>query len=134
MIYNDLIWNIRFVRTRHSFHRVQMFLRHHKFDLMAIMRPFQETRHIQSYKRRLCITYSNYNINEKIWLFVKENIEVEYQNHNNNWRWNYYFIMDTRWSIPWCIQNVVPMKDYNYGMRSTPLFRIWYILVGRWRF
>ncbi|KAG5616927.1 hypothetical protein H5410_016751 [Solanum commersonii] len=32
--------------SNHSFHRVQMLHRHHKFHLVALMEPFQETRQI----------------------------------------------------------------------------------------
>ncbi|KAH0679358.1 hypothetical protein KY284_020443 [Solanum tuberosum] len=52
-------------------------LRHHKFDLVALMEPFQETRQIQQFKRILGMAYANYNFNGKIWLFVKEDIQVE---------------------------------------------------------
>ncbi|KAG5631299.1 hypothetical protein H5410_003016 [Solanum commersonii] len=41
------------------------------------MEPFQEIRQIPHFKKRLGMAYANYNINGKIWLFVKEDIQVE---------------------------------------------------------
>ncbi|MDV3190758.1 MAG: hypothetical protein Q8838_02450 [Candidatus Phytoplasma australasiaticum] len=54
-----------------------MLHRHHKFDLIALIEPFQEVRHVQNYNRRLGMTYSNYNIDGKIWLFVNNGTQVE---------------------------------------------------------
>lgn len=54
------------MRPHHSFHRVQMFYRLCKFDLMALMKLFQEIRYILQYKRRLGMTYEKYNVDGKI--------------------------------------------------------------------
>ncbi|XP_049385889.1 uncharacterized protein LOC125850006 [Solanum stenotomum] len=76
MTVKALFWNIRSVNTQNAFHRVQMLNRHHKFDIIALMEPFQDARHIQRYKRRLGMSYVNYNNNGQIWVFVKEHIHV----------------------------------------------------------
>lgn len=49
----------------------------HKFDIIAFIEPFQEVRHVQQYKRRLGMAYSNCNLNGKIRLFVSSGINVE---------------------------------------------------------
>ncbi|KAH0679730.1 hypothetical protein KY284_020815 [Solanum tuberosum] len=61
MIMKALIWNIRSVRTQNA---------------LPLLKPFQDTRHIQKFKRRLGMQYVNYNSNGQIWVFVKENIQV----------------------------------------------------------
>jgi len=76
MTQKALFWNIRSVRTQNAFHRVQMLYRHHKFFLIALMEPFQDTRHIRKYKRRLGMQYVNYNSNGQIWVFIQEGIHV----------------------------------------------------------
>ncbi|KAG5620341.1 hypothetical protein H5410_005559, partial [Solanum commersonii] len=35
--------------------------------MISLMEPFQNTRHIQRYKRRLGMSYVNYNWNDRIW-------------------------------------------------------------------
>ncbi|XP_015159308.1 uncharacterized protein [Solanum tuberosum] len=40
------------------------------------MEPFQNSRHIQRYKRRLGMHYVNYNVNGQIWVFVKQHVHV----------------------------------------------------------
>lgn len=77
MIQKALVWNIRLVRSQHAFNRVQMLNKHHKFFLIALMEPFQHTRHIQKYKRRLGTMFFNYNQNGKICVFVQKNIQVQ---------------------------------------------------------
>ncbi|KAK4726805.1 hypothetical protein R3W88_031722 [Solanum pinnatisectum] len=54
-----------------------MLHRHHKFMLIALMKPFQDTTHIQRFKRRLGMQYVNYNANGKIWVFINSNIHVD---------------------------------------------------------
>ncbi|KAG5585574.1 hypothetical protein H5410_046008 [Solanum commersonii] len=76
MLHKALFWNIRSLRTQNVFHRVQMLNRHHKFTLIALMELFQDTRQLQSYKRRLGMRYVNYNTNGQIWVFIKECISV----------------------------------------------------------
>lgn len=53
MIMKALFWNVRSIRTQHSFNRIQMFHKYHKFVIIALMEPFQEARIIHKYKRRL---------------------------------------------------------------------------------
>lgn len=45
--------------------------------MIALIEPLQKVRHVQQYKRRLGMTYANYNINGKIWLFINNGIQVE---------------------------------------------------------
>ncbi|XP_059289476.1 uncharacterized protein LOC132042996 [Lycium ferocissimum] len=71
------IWNIKSVNIQKDFHRVQMLHRHHKFILIALMEPFQDSRHISRYKRRLGMSLANHNCNGKIWCFINEGIDVE---------------------------------------------------------
>ncbi|KAH0729153.1 hypothetical protein KY289_000341 [Solanum tuberosum] len=40
------------------------------------MEPFQNSKHIQRYKRRLGMHYVNYNVNGQIWVFVKQHVYV----------------------------------------------------------
>ncbi|KAK4706480.1 hypothetical protein R3W88_033958 [Solanum pinnatisectum] len=40
------------------------------------MEQFQNSRHIQRYKRRLGMHYVNHNVNGQIWVFVKQHIHV----------------------------------------------------------
>ncbi|KAG5591021.1 hypothetical protein H5410_041535 [Solanum commersonii] len=40
------------------------------------MEPFQDTTHIQRFKRRLGMQYVNYNNNGQIWIFIREHIQV----------------------------------------------------------
>ncbi|KAH0672962.1 hypothetical protein KY290_025245 [Solanum tuberosum] len=40
------------------------------------MEPFQDTTHIQRFKRRLGMQYVNYNSNGQIWIFIREHIQV----------------------------------------------------------
>lgn len=68
-----LFWNVRSVRTQNSFHRIQML---HRFFIIALMQPFQRVYQIQRYKRKLGMQYVNYNINGKIWTFIKDQINV----------------------------------------------------------
>ncbi|XP_060170653.1 uncharacterized protein LOC132601588 [Lycium barbarum] len=70
-------WNTRSVNTQNAFHRVQMLHRHHKLFLIAFMEPFQDSRHIDKYKKRLGMQVAGFNCNGKIWFFVKDGIEVE---------------------------------------------------------
>ncbi|XP_060190553.1 uncharacterized protein LOC132619771 [Lycium barbarum] len=65
------------VRTQKAFQRIQMLHRHHKFFLVALMKPFQHVRHLQFYRRRLRMSQAGANCNGKIWFFVANNIEVE---------------------------------------------------------
>ncbi|KAG5594870.1 hypothetical protein H5410_036102 [Solanum commersonii] len=41
------------------------------------MEPFQNINNIQRFKRRLGMEYANYNCNGKIWVFIKDHIQVE---------------------------------------------------------
>lgn len=45
--------------------------------MIALIEHLQKVRHVQQYKRRLGMTYANYNINGKIWLFINNGIQVE---------------------------------------------------------
>jgi len=76
MSYKALFWNIMSVRTQQTFHRVQMLHRHHKFLMIALMKPLQSTKQLQRYKRRIAMPYANYNTNGKIWVFVNHHIQV----------------------------------------------------------
>lgn len=76
MSYKALFWNIRSVKSQQAFHRVQMLHRQHKFVLIALFEPFQDTWHIQKFKRRLGMQYVNYNTNVLIWVFVNQHIQV----------------------------------------------------------
>ncbi|XP_060181187.1 uncharacterized protein LOC132610801 [Lycium barbarum] len=54
-----------------------MLNRHHKFVLIAVTKPFQNSRNIQRYKRRLGMNFAGYNCNGKIWYFVEDGVDVE---------------------------------------------------------
>ncbi|XP_060190580.1 uncharacterized protein LOC132619813 [Lycium barbarum] len=54
-----------------------MLHRHHKFFLIALLEPFQQSRHIEQYKRKLHMQSAVANCNGKIWILVADNIEVE---------------------------------------------------------
>ncbi|XP_060182017.1 uncharacterized protein LOC132611631 [Lycium barbarum] len=43
----------------------------------SLMEPFQHSRHIQGFRRRLGMRYAHYNCNGKIWFFVNDNVDVE---------------------------------------------------------
>lgn len=70
MTFKALVWNIKSVKTKHSFHRVQMLHRHHQFDLVALMEPFQRSIHVQQYKWRLGMAHATFNTDRKIWVFI----------------------------------------------------------------
>ncbi|KAK6791385.1 hypothetical protein RDI58_010466 [Solanum bulbocastanum] len=76
MSYKALLWNIRSVKSQQAFHRVQKLHRHHKFSLIDLIEPFQDTRNIQKFTRRLGMQYVNFNKNGQIWVFVNHNIQV----------------------------------------------------------
>lgn len=71
MMIKALFWNVRSIRTQNSFHRIQMLNRHHKFSIIALMETFQNKDQIQRFKRRLGMTYTNYNQNGKFWFLFK---------------------------------------------------------------
>ncbi|KAG5575996.1 hypothetical protein H5410_056130 [Solanum commersonii] len=64
------IWNIRSVKSQKAFQRVQMLNKYHKFSFIALLEPFQHTRHINRYRSRLQMPLMFHNCNGKIWLFV----------------------------------------------------------------
>lgn len=66
MMLKTFFWNIRSVRTHHSFYRVQMLHSHHKFGVIALMEPFQDVSQLQKYKRKLGMQYANCNLNGQI--------------------------------------------------------------------
>ncbi|XP_059288673.1 uncharacterized protein LOC132042062 [Lycium ferocissimum] len=72
-----LVWNFRAVNTHKAFHKVQMLHKHRKFVLISLLEPFQQSRHIDRYKRRLGMNLANHNCNGKIWFFVTDGIEVD---------------------------------------------------------
>lgn len=73
----SLIWNIRSVNTQQAFQRVIILHRQHRFSIIALMEPFQNCRHIQTYRRRLGMEAVLSNINGKIWLFIESGVEWE---------------------------------------------------------
>ena len=54
-----------------------MLNRHHKFFIIVLPEPFQRTKHIEKYKRRLGMHVTGANINGKIWYFVAQGVDVE---------------------------------------------------------
>lgn len=54
-----------------------MLHKHRKFSLIALIEPFQESRYIQRYKRRLGMQSATYNHSREIWVFTSEGFSVE---------------------------------------------------------
>lgn len=71
-----IIWNIRSVRTQKTFDRIQILHNHHQFFMIVLLVPFQQTNNMHHYKRRLEMQFAGTNEFGKIWLFVKEDIDV----------------------------------------------------------
>ncbi|OIT28638.1 hypothetical protein A4A49_64033, partial [Nicotiana attenuata] len=67
--------NIRSVKTQQAFQRVINMQREHDFFIVSLMEPFQKTRHIQKYRRRLGMDAEISNVNRKIWLFFDAAVE-----------------------------------------------------------
>ncbi|XP_070034553.1 uncharacterized protein [Nicotiana tomentosiformis] len=80
MMIKTLIWNIRSVKTQQAFHRVINLHREHAFFIVALMEPFQKTKHIQRYMKRIGMDNAYSNINGKIWLFLDIVVEWELLN------------------------------------------------------
>lgn len=52
MMMKALFWNMKSVRTQHSFHRIQILYKYHDFSIIALIEPFQEVWTIHKYKKR----------------------------------------------------------------------------------
>ncbi|XP_060182816.1 uncharacterized protein LOC132612735 [Lycium barbarum] len=72
-----LIWKIRYVNTQQAFQRLVNLQRQHKFDIIALMEPFQNSRYLLKYKRRLGMETVLANTNGKIWVFLDDAIQCD---------------------------------------------------------
>ncbi|KAG5620988.1 hypothetical protein H5410_006206 [Solanum commersonii] len=137
----SLFWNVRSVRSQNSFHKIQMLHRHHKFNIIALMEPFQNADNIQRFKRRLGMECSNYNCNEVLvdfdqmltlkLLFLENNqyliISIMYAKCDAEARiqlWNdIYCISNDIQNSPWLIGgdfNVIMSDEEKIG--SLPVY------------
>lgn len=83
------IWNIIFVKTQQVIHRLQMINRHHKFFLITLMEPFQQTRHIQKYRKKLGMAQAGGNFNVKSGvLSMKTLMWKSLRTQNNSLLWD----------------------------------------------
>jgi len=69
------IWNIRSVKSQQAFQRVQMLHKFHNFLFIGLMEPFQDSRHINKYRRRLRMSNATTNCNGKIWFFTNHDVD-----------------------------------------------------------
>ena len=72
----SFIWNIRSVKSQQAFQRVQMLHKYHKFSFIALMEPFQDSRFIKKYRRRLRMPLATSNYNGKIWIFINHDFDI----------------------------------------------------------
>ncbi|KAH0776353.1 hypothetical protein KY290_007764 [Solanum tuberosum] len=119
--------------TRIQAKRVGKIL-HHKFILIALMEPFQDTRQLQCYKRRLGMRYVNYNTNGQIWVFIKEaTLDNRYQFMvtmvyakctalEKLCLWEDLYTIGLNFSLPWMVGgdfNVIMEEDEKIGNPFT---------------
>ncbi|XP_060183335.1 uncharacterized protein LOC132613335 [Lycium barbarum] len=72
-----IIWNIRFVKSQHAFQRLINLKRQYNSFIVALMEPFQHSKHLQKYRRRIGMETALTNINGKIWVFIDAVVQWE---------------------------------------------------------
>ncbi|KAH0771764.1 hypothetical protein KY290_015745 [Solanum tuberosum] len=102
-----------------------MLNKHQKFFLIALLEPFQDTRQIQKYKRRLGMQYVNSNSNGQIWLTMQDGKQflttIVYAKCSAGERlelWDELYSINYNLSMPWLVGgdfNVILSNEEKIG-------------------
>lgn len=71
-----MIWNIQSVNTQRAFERLISMHRQHKFQFIGLMKPMQQGRKLDRYRRKINFAQAISNVSNKIWAFFDERFEV----------------------------------------------------------
>ncbi len=72
-----LCWNIRSINTFGALERLINLKKLHTLSMLAILEPFSNQAHIDSYRMHLLMDHSYSNPNNKIWLFWSNDISCD---------------------------------------------------------
>jgi len=72
---STLIWNVRGINTQGVLERLKMLKKMHQLSIIAILEPFLDKTHVQSFKNQLAMDQAVSNCNGKIWLFWNTDID-----------------------------------------------------------
>ena len=72
---STIIGNVRGINTQGVLERLKMLRKLHHLSVIAILEPFSDSVHIQSFKVQLSMENAISNCNGKIWVFWSSDIE-----------------------------------------------------------